>query len=133
MNQAGIANVLRPKPSDGLSKKDFWRTPYDVVDEVREALGGQMFDVCPSPNPDHWYAPTWAEAPHVDALSLAWPGRSFGNIPYSRMAPWMEHAFTRCQGVPQRNNPMNSCLVGRLETIGKFTQLSPKRWWIERK
>ena len=90
---AGIVNVLRSKPSDGLKKKDFWRTPTDVVDEIREALGGDLFDVCPSPDPSHWYAPTWPDAPHTDALSVAWPDRSFSNPPYSRMAPWLSHAF----------------------------------------
>jgi len=78
--------------------KDFWRTPDRILADVFDAFGGTLFDVCPSPDRDHWTPGvlTWADAPDHDALTEVWPAGAFCNPPYSQTKKWVPYAFKNC-------------------------------------
>jgi hypothetical protein len=71
-----------------------WRTPPEIVEIVRNAMGGIDLDPCaPVDAPHHIGAPT-AFTVQENGLDRAWFGKVYMNPPYGREAPiWVKKAM----------------------------------------
>jgi hypothetical protein len=95
------------------SQRGDWRTPPDVVDVVREALGGAIdLDPCASSTPG---AIPLADvnAPEVlDGLSMPWAGRVYVNPPFGELAAWS----AKCAEEAKRGAEVILLLPARTDT-----------------
>lgn len=73
---------------------DSWSTPFPLWEEIWHRYypkGVGIFDPCP--NRDRILPGTWAKEIWTDGLSLNWTPYWFGNVPWSDITPWADHAI----------------------------------------
>jgi phage N-6-adenine-methyltransferase len=81
------------------SKNDYWRTPKNVVDAVKEAFGGQIdLDPCGAVKSLVGARKQYLLSRGEDGLKLPWEGKIFVNPPFSTSRFWVKRAAEEVLG-----------------------------------
>lgn len=98
------------------SARGDWRTPPEVVEVVREALGGRIvLDPCAPPDPADIIAKVNLAGPagsHADGLVGDWRGPVYVNPPFGDLAAWA----SKCAAEARRGAEVILLLPARTDT-----------------